>query len=313
MRGELSTARKGAGADLKTLQLRLEKYVTMSVVAVTPIPVARLRSGETVPALGQGTWYLGEHAQDRKKEIEALRTGLDLGLTLIDTAEMCGHGAAEKLVSEAIAGRRHEVFLVSKVLPKNATRRRTIAACEGSLRRLNTEVIDLYLLHWRGTAPLWETLDAFAALLAAGKIRYWGVSNFDVADLQEVIALPGGDEITTDQVLYNLTRRGIEQDLLPMCHGQGIPVMAYSPIEQGQLNGHPVLHRLASKHDATPAQVALAWVLRAEGVIAIPRSGKPAHVRDNRAALDIRLTREDLAELDRAFPMPAEKMALETL
>jgi diketogulonate reductase-like aldo/keto reductase len=256
---------------------------------------------------------LGENPQHRKNETAALRVGLDLGMTLIDTAEMYGNGAAEKLVGEAIAGRRQEVFLVSKVLPQHATARGTIAACEGSLRRLNTDVIDLYLLHWRGSEPLSETLDGFASLIEAGKIRYWGVSNFDVADLQELMALPTGDEVTTNQVLYNLTRRGIEQDLLPMCQDQGIPVMAYSPIEQGRLTGRPELHQVAARHHATPAQVALAWVLRKKGVIAIPRSGTPAHVRDNRAALDLRLTREDLAELDRAFPRPTGKVPLETL
>jgi diketogulonate reductase-like aldo/keto reductase len=285
----------------------------MSVVATAASPAVRLPSGETVPALGQGTWQLGESAHNRKKEIEALRTGLDLGMTLIDTAEMYGDGASEKLVSEAIKGRRHEVFLVSKVLPQNATTRGTIAACEGSLRRLNTDVIDLYLLHWRGTAPLSETLEAFTTLVAAGKIRHWGVSNFDVADMQELLTLPGGDEVTTNQVLYNLTRRGIEYDLLPMSRDRRIPVMAYSPIEQGRLLGHPVLNRLASQHEATPAQVALAWVLRAEGVIAIPRSGTPAHVRDNRAALNIQLTTQDLTELDAAFPMPTKKVPLEMI
>jgi diketogulonate reductase-like aldo/keto reductase len=226
---------------------------------------------------------------------------------------MYGQGAAEKLLGEALAGRRQEVFLVSKVLPQHATARGTVAACEGSLRRLNTDVIDLYLLHWRGSEPLAETLNAFAALIEAGKIRYWGVSNFDAADLQELLTLAAPHEITTDQVLYNLTRRGIEHDLLPMCQDQGIPVMAYSPIEQGRLIGRPELRQVAARHHATPAQVALAWVLRAKGVIAIPRSGTSAHVQDNRAALDLRLTREDLVQLDRAFPRPNGKVPLETL
>jgi diketogulonate reductase-like aldo/keto reductase len=285
----------------------------MSVASETIIRMTTLPSGETVPVLGQGTWHLGEHPRRRREEIAALRPGLDLGMTLIDTAEMYGEGAAEELVGEAIAGRREEVFLVTKVLPQHATVRGTIAACEGSLRRLNTDVIDLYLLHWRGTVPLDETLEAFQALAEAEKIRYWGVSNFDVADMEELVSLPGGDDVATDQVLYNLTRRGIEWDLLPWCPERGIPVMAYSPIEQGRLLDDPALHRVAARHRATPAQVALAWVLRVEGVIAIPRAGMPEHVRDNRAALDIRLTEQDLAELDRAFPPPRGKQPLETL
>jgi diketogulonate reductase-like aldo/keto reductase len=285
----------------------------VSVASPVAVQTTRLPSGETVAALGQGTWYLGESPQRRRHEIAALRLGLDLGMTLIDTAEMYGNGAAEKLVGEAIAGRRQEVFLVSKVLPQHATARGTIAACEGSLRRLNTDVIDLYLLHWRGRVPLWETLDAFVTLIEAGKIRYWGVSNFDVIDMEELRMLPGGDEVATDQVLYNLTRRGIEADLLPMCQQRHVPIMAYSPIEQGRLLDHPGLLRVAARHHATPAQVALAWVLRVEGAIAIPRSGTPEHVRDNCAALDVRFSKDDLAELDRAFPLPNGKVPLEML
>ena len=237
----------------------------MSVESPIAVQTTRLPSGEDVPALGQGTWYFGENPQRRREEIAALRLGLDLGMTLIDTAEMYGNGAAESLVGEAIAGRRQEVFLVSKVLPQHATARGTIAACEGSLRRLNTDVIDLYLLHWRGRVPLWETLDAFVTLAEAGKIRYWGVSNFDVIDMDELRGLPGGKEVATDQVLYNLTRRGIEADLLPMCQQRRTPIMAYSPIEQGRLLDHPGLLRVARRHEATPAQVALAWELRVEG------------------------------------------------
>jgi diketogulonate reductase-like aldo/keto reductase len=285
----------------------------VSVASPVAVQTTRLPSGETVAALGQGTWYLGESPQRRRHEIAALRLGLDLGMTLIDTAEMYGNGAAEKLVGEAIAGRRQEVFLVSKVLPQHATARGTIAACEGSLRRLNTDVIDLYLLHWRGRVPLWETLDAFVTLIEAGKIRYWGVSNFDVIDMEELRMLPGGDEVATDQVLYNLTRRGIEADLLPMCQQRHVPIMAYSPIEQGRLLDHPGLLRVAARHHATPAQVALAWVLRVECAIAIPRTGTPEHVRDNCAALDVRFSKEDLAELDRAFPLPNGKVPLEML
>jgi diketogulonate reductase-like aldo/keto reductase len=282
---------------------------------VTSIPTTALPSGETVPVLGQGTWNLGDNPRQRLAEIEALRLGLDLGMTLIDTAEMYGSGAAEKLVGEAIHGRRDEVFLVSKVLPQNATARGTVRACEESLKRLKTDRIDLYLLHWRGDVALEETLAGFESLLHTGKIRYWGVSNFDVADLEELVGLAGGEAVATDQVLYNLTRRGIERDLLPWCRARPhrIPVMAYSPIEQGRLLEHPAIRAVAARHDATPAGIALAWVLRTEGTIAIPRTGKVAHVRDNRAALDIHLTQQDLQELESAFPAPTRKRALEML
>lgn len=263
--------------------------------------------------LGQGTWYLGENPERRADEIAALRLGLDLGMTLIDTAEMYGAGAAEQLVGDAVNGRRDEVFLVSKVLPEHATVRGTITACEDSLRRLKTDRLDLYLLHWRGNIPLDETLQAFAALMKAGKTRYWGVSNFDVDDMKELISLDGGDAVTSDQVLYNLARRGIEWDLLPWCRQHGTPVMAYSPIEQGRLLASPELGRIADPHHATPAQIALAWVVQTGGVIAIPRSGSAAHVRENRAAVDIRLTEQDLAELNSAFPPPARKRPLEML
>jgi diketogulonate reductase-like aldo/keto reductase len=282
-------------------------------VSETALRTIRLPSGEAVPVLGQGTWYLGEDPRRRADEIAALRLGLDLDMTLIDTAEMYGGGAAEELVGEAINGRRDEVFLVTKVLPQHASVRGTIAACEGSLHRLKTDRIDLYLLHWRGNVPLEETLHAFAALVKAGKTRYWGVSNFDVDDLKGLFSLAGGDAVATNQVLYNLARRGIEWDLLPWCRHRGIPVMAYSPIEQGQLLSHPELRRIADRHHAVPAQIALAWVLQTAGVIAIPRTGTPAHVRDNRAALDIRLTDEDLTQLNRAFPPPTSKRPLEML
>jgi diketogulonate reductase-like aldo/keto reductase len=282
----------------------------MSAATVRTI---KLPSGEAMPVLGQGTWGMAEGTRRRADEIAALRLGLDLGMTLIDTAEMYADGAAEKLVAEAIAGRRDEVFLVSKVLPNNASRRGTIAACERSLRRLGTDRLDLYLLHWRGPIPLEETLDAFAALVRTGKIRHWGVSNFDVSDMEELVDLPGGTAVATDQVLYNLTRRGIEYDLLPWCRERGLPIMAYSPIEQGRLLGHRELQNVAARHGATPAQVALAWVLRQDGVSAIPRAGTPAHVRENRAALDLRLTEQDLAALDRSFPPPTEPRPLEML
>jgi diketogulonate reductase-like aldo/keto reductase len=282
-------------------------------MAATDIRTVKLRSGEAVPALGQGTWRMGERAARRKDEIAALRLGLDLGMTLIDTAEMYGDGSAEEMVGEAIAGRRDDVFLVSKVLPQNATRHGTIAACEASLRRLGTDRLDLYLLHWRGHPPLAGTLEAFAKLVDAGKIRYWGVSNFDCSDMEELARLPGGGAVATNQVLYNLTRRGIEHDLLHRCVARGIPIMAYSPVEQGRVLDHPQLKAVAARHGATPAQVAIAWVLRWDGVFTIPKASTPAHVRENRAALDLRLTQEDFDELDRAFPPPQGPRPLELL
>lgn len=282
----------------------------MSAVAIRTI---KLPSGEAVPVLGQGTWGLAEGVHPREEEVAALRLGLDLGMTLIDTAEMYADGGAEELVGEAMAGRREDVFLVSKVLPHNATRRGTLTACERSLRRLQTDRVDLYLLHWRGEPPLEETLDAFGVLVRAGKIRHWGVSNFDVSDMEELTDLPGGSAVQTDQVLYNLTRRGIEYDLLPWCRERQLPIMAYSPIEQGRMLSHPGLENVAARHGATPAQTALAWLLRQNGLIVIPRAGTPEHVRENRAALDVRLTKKDLAELDRAFPPPTEKRPLEML
>jgi diketogulonate reductase-like aldo/keto reductase len=270
-------------------------------------------SGEAVPVLGQGTWAMGEDTGKRQDEIAALRSGLDSGMTLIDTAEMYGDGAAEDVLGEAIRGRRDEAFLVSKVLPHNASRAGTIAACEQSLRRLGTDRIDLYLLHWRGNVPLAQTLEAFEHLLRAGKIRHWGVSNFDVDDMQELDGVGADPAVATDQVLYNLTRRGIEYDLLPWCRQRAIPVMAYSPLEQNRLLGKPELRRIADQYGATPAQVALAWVLRGDGVIAIPKAATPSHVEQNRRALDIVLSIEDLAALDRVFPPPARKRPLEMI
>jgi diketogulonate reductase-like aldo/keto reductase len=256
---------------------------------------------------------MAEDARRQKDEIAALRLGLDLGMTLIDTAEMYADGAAEELVGKAILGRRDKVFLVSKVLPSNATRRGTIAACERSLQRLRTDQLDLYLLHWRGSIPLEETLDAFATLVQAGKIRYWGVSNFNVSDLEELVSLPGGAAVATDQVLYNLTRRGIEYDLLPWCRKHNLPIMAYSPIEQGRLLSNSVIRDVASRHNATPSEVALAWVLRQENLNAIPRARTRAHVQENRAALNLRLTEQDLAMLDREFPPLTRPQPLEML
>ncbi len=260
------------------------------------IRTAKLPSGEAVTALGQGTWGLAEDARRRNDELAALRAGLDLGMTLIDTAEMYADGEAEVLVGEAIEGRRDKVFLVSKVLPHNATTRGTITACQRSLRRLRTDRLDLYLLHWRGSKPLEATLDGFCELIRTGLIRYWGVSNFDIADMSELVRLPGGDAVATDQVIYNLARRGID-----------------SPIEQGRLLGQRELRDIAARHAATPAQIALAWLIRREDVIAIPKASSIAHTKENHAALDVRLTEQDLVELDHAFPPPAGPQPLDML
>ena len=273
----------------------------------------KLPSGERIPVLGQGTWHLGEVPAHRDEEILALRRGLDLGMTVIDTAEMYADGEAERLVGEAIADRRDEVFLVSKVLPHHATARGTVAACEDSLRRLGTDRIDLYLLHWRGRVPLAETIEAFGGLQQAGLIRYWGVSNFDGPDMKELTALPGGQEVATDQVLYNLSRRGPELNLFPMLRQLRVPIMAYSPIEQGRILGHPVLREIAGLHHATPAQIALAWVLRRDDVCAIPRASRIEHTNENRAAADIQLDQADLAQLDQDFPRPERVRPLEML
>ena len=270
-----------------------------------------LPAGEAVPVFGLGTWKMGEDSRHASAEADALKLGLDLGATLIDTAEM--YGNAETVVGEAIAGRRDGLFLVSKVLPSNASRSGTIAACECSLKRMRTDRIDLYLLHWRGGVPLGETVEAFEALKAAGKIRHWGVSNFDADDMQELAALPAGKNCQTNQVLYNLARRGPEFDLLPWCRKREMPIMAYSPVEQGRLARSGKLDAIAARHEATPAQVALAWAMAQPGVIAIPKSSRPDHIRQNIAALDLSLTPQDLAELDRAFPPPARKQPLEMI
>ena len=272
-----------------------------------------LPDGETVPALGQGTWFMGERAAQRAAEVKALRHGLDLGMTLIDTAEMYGEGGAEEVVGEAIAGRRDEVFLVSKVYPHNASRQGVITACERSLGRLRTDRIDLYLLHWRGRHPLTETVQGFEELRRAGKIRYWGVSNLDADDLEELWAVPDGQRCATDQVLYNLVRRGPEWDLLPWCRERAMPVMAYSPIEQGRLPQGGALEEIGRRHGASPFAVALAWVLAQPGVVAIPKATRLEHVEANRRAADLSLTPDDLAALDRAFPPPSRKRSLEML
>jgi diketogulonate reductase-like aldo/keto reductase len=271
----------------------------------------KLPSGETVPVFGLGTWKMGEDSRHASAEADALKLGLDLGATLIDTAEM--YGNAEAVVGEAIAGRRDAVFLVSKVLPSNASRSGVIAACERSLPRMHTDRIALPPLHWRGGVPLGETAEAFEALKATGKIRHWGVSNFDTDDMEELSALPAGKSCQTNQVLYNLSRRGPEYDLSPWCRKLGMPIMAYSPVEQGRLARSAKLDAIAARYDATPAQIALAWTMAQPGVIAIPKSSRPEHVRQNIAALELLLTPQDLAELDHAFPPPRRKQPLEMI
>lgn len=272
-----------------------------------------LFDGAVVPALGQGTWFMGEDPSLRREEIATLLAGLDRGLSLIDTAEMYGDGASEELIGEALVGRRDEVFLVSKVYPHNASRDGVAAACERSLRRLGTDRLDLYLLHWRGGTPLAETIEGFERLVAAGKIRRWGVSNFDPDDMAEVTSVAGGAACATDQVLFNLTRRGIEWDLLPWASRHGMPIMAYSPIEQAGLARDPRLTRLARALGVAPAVVALAWVLDRPGVIAIPKTSRRAHLEENAQALDFGLTDEIRAELDRLFPPPKRAVPLEML
>ena len=279
----------------------------------SPLRTIRLPAGIDVPVLGQGTWNMGEDRRRRADEVAALKLGIDLGMTLIDTAEMYASGGAEEVTGAAIEGRRDEIFLVSKVLPSNASRSGVMRACEASLKRLGTDRIDLYLLHWRGGTPLAETVAAFEALKRQGKILHWGVSNFDTDDMEELAGVASGEEVQTNQVLYNLSSRSIDFDLLPWSRQRGIPVMAYSPIGQGDLTRDPKLAPVAERHEATAAQIALAWTMRQPGVIAIPKASSLEHVRDNRAALDIELTEADLAELDRAFPPPSRKRPLEMI
>ncbi|GAA4043245.1 aldo/keto reductase [Sphingomonas rosea] len=271
-----------------------------------------LPGGEQVPMLGQGTWMMGERPERRADEMAALQAGVELGMTLVDTAEMYGEGAAEELIGEALGHRRDELFLVSKAYPHHASRTALPRACEASLARLGTDRIDLYLLHWRGSVPLADTVEAMERLQEAGKIRHWGVSNLDTDDMEELLEA-GGEGCATDQILYNLTRRGPEQALMPWLAAHRIPVMAYSPVEQGRLLGHARLAAIASRLGATPAQVALAWAMRGEDVIAIPKAGTPEHVRENRAAADLVITPDELAALDAAFPVPARPVALEML
>ena len=269
-----------------------------------------LRNGERVPALGQGTWHMGEDRRRAAEEAGSLRLGIDLGMTLIDTAEMYGSGGAEEVVARAAEGLRDSLFIVSKVYPHNASRTGVVAACERSLKRLATDRIDLYLLHWRGSIPLAETLEGFQRLQRDGKIRHHGVSNFDRADMAEWAALQGGDTVAADQVLYNLTRRGPEWDLAPWCRERQVAMMAYTPLGTGGMLGNPALREIARQRGATPAQIALAWLLRQEGTIVIPKASRPEHVRENRGALDVRLTEQDLSAIDRAFPPPKGKSRL---
>jgi diketogulonate reductase-like aldo/keto reductase len=280
---------------------------------MTAIPTLRLPSGVSVPALGLGTWYMGEDRRRHGDEVTALKLGLDLGMALIDTAEMYASGGAERVVGEAIDRRRDDVFLVSKVLPSNASRRGTIEACERSLKRMGTDRIDLYLLHWRGSVPLAETMEAFERLIADGKIGAWGVSNFDVDDMEELMALPGGKAVATNQVLYNVQSRGIDFDLAPWHAEVGIPLMAYSPVGQGDLARDATLAAIGARHGASAAQVALAWTMRSGNVVAIPKAVRPEHVRDNRAAVDLTLTQDDLAAIDAAFAPPRRKQPLEMI
>jgi diketogulonate reductase-like aldo/keto reductase len=287
-----------------------EYYYGMKTTSMKEV---ELPSGERVPALGLGTWYLGEEPDTRPEELATLRLALDLGVTLIDTAEMYGDGLAEELVGEAIEGRRDEAFLVSKVLPDHATRRGVQLACEGSLRRLRTDRIDLYLLHWRAEEPLVETMDGFMDLQRAGKIRYYGVSNLDADDMKELWWLPGGSDVATDQVLYNLAHRGIEWDLLPWLREHRIPAMAYSPIQHAGLLDEPRLVEFARRNGMTPAQVALGWLLAKDNVISIPKTGHRDRLLENVSVLEHPLTKAQLRELDRLFPPPKGPVPLEMI
>jgi diketogulonate reductase-like aldo/keto reductase len=276
-------------------------------------PKVALPNGETVPALGQGTWQMAENSSRRTEEVEALRLGIELGMTLVDTAEMYGEGAAEKLVAEALGDWRDRLFLVSKVYPHNASRQGVLQACDRSLNRLQTDRLDLYLLHWRGGVPLEETVAGFEELRCIGKIRHWGVSNFDVDDMEELFRIPGGENCAANQVLYNAARRGPEFDLIPWMAEHRMPLMAYSPIEQGRLPRAGVLQRIGQKYGVSPFQIALAWLLQKPDVIAIPKASSPDHVRDNHRALEIGLGPEDLEAIDAEFPPPKRKRPLEMI
>ncbi|MBA2368550.1 MAG: aldo/keto reductase [Candidatus Protochlamydia sp.] len=271
----------------------------------------QLQSGISLPVLGQGTWKMGESQAHWQEEIEALHSGFDLGMTLVDTAEY--YGKAEDLVGEAVKGIRNEITIVSKVIPNNATKEGTLAACERSLRRLKTDYIDIYLLHWKGAVPFSETLEAFRLLKSSGKIRHYGVSNFDLSAMEKAVNLPGGEEVLTNQVLYNLSHRGIEWDLLPWCQSKDIPIMAYSPFDEGRLLNHPFLNQIAASLNATPAQIALAWILQQKKVVAIPKTGNIGRIKENNAALQLKLPEEILIKLNKFFPSPAKKMDLEII
>jgi diketogulonate reductase-like aldo/keto reductase len=280
---------------------------------VASIPTITLRDGEVAPRLGMGTWHMGERAKNRAAEVGALRLGLDHGMNLIDTAEMYGDGGAESVVGEAIHGWREGVFVVTKFYPHHASRLKLIAACDGSLAQLGGETIDLYLLHWRGTVPLDETVATLEELVGIGKIQRWGVSNFDLADMEELVAVPGGKRCAANQVLYNLAHRGPEFDLLPWCAERRIPIMAYSPLDEGRLVRHPAVASIAKRLGVGAGQVALAWVLRNENVIAIPKASTTEHVLANRAAADFMLDRAALELLEQAFPAPRRKRPLDMI
>ena len=262
----------------------------------------KLPTGETVPALGVGTWRMGERARPREQEVAALRYALDFGIRLIDTAEMYGSGGAEEIVGEAIEGRRDDVFVVSKLYPYNATAQGTIEACERSLKRLNSDRIDLYLVHWRGDVPLAETVEAFERLKVEGKIRHWGVSNYDARDMEELLGLEAGEACAANQVLYHLAQRRIEPELLPLCQRRSIPIMAYTPLGDGRVLGKSPVPEIAAKHNTGPAAIALAWLMRNEGVMVIPKASQAAHIEEIAQAPDIQLDQEDLSALEAAFP-----------
>ena len=307
-------------ANQRWLAILAFRLVTGHVSLVTiQMKTVELPDGKRVPALGQGTWRMGENKNAHADEVAALRLGIDLGMTLIDTAEMYGEGGSEKVVADAIVGQRDRVFVVTKVYPQNASRTELPRACERSLKRLRIDAVDLYLLHWRGDVPLAETVEAFEKLRSVGKIRRWGVSNFDVGDMKELLAIENGSACAANQVLYNLENREIEFDLLPFLHEQSTlnyrpALMAYSPVGHGRgLLNNSTLNEIAKRKDATAAQVALAWVLRQPDGIAIPKASDQDHVRQNAQSLEIELTKEDLAEIDRGFPPPKSKEPLPTL
>jgi len=277
------------------------------------IPTLTLPSGRDIPALGIGTWNMGESHAEEAQEVASIRKAVELGMTVVDTAEMYADGRSEEIVGKAIADLRDEVFLVSKVYPFNASATGTIEACERSLKRLGVDHLDLYLLHWRGSHPLEETVAAFEKLKQSGKIRDWGVSNFDTDDMEELFEVENGRNCAVNQVLYNLSRRGVEYDLLPWCQEKGLPLMAYSPIEQGRILNNHELIRIAKAYQATPAQVALAFLLERDGVLAIPKSAKPERVEENRGATDLDISDEHWASLDAAFPPPTRKTSLAML